>query len=166
MRYFTLLFVMMILGIGSCTDPVEDEIPGNELIGDYRYSATAIYFDEFGVELNKKSGSGSFNFSTEINIYPIQGWTYAIKYSDFQEHILSTGEKVSTFTIISQEVKINNSSFLIIGLSAYKVKDPDGSVIGQFDGWVDTDGEIYFSCKSLSVANRTKTETTYSALKR
>ena len=167
MKYLRVLFIGMLLSMMGCSMPWDDAPPINDELGDYSYRANMAYFDEEGTKVAEKQASGSMLLSTNgISIYPKQGWVYSINFANVQEHLLSTGEKIITFNIESQEVYINEFSFLIIGLSAYDVTDPDGTIIGQFDGWIDENNEIKFSCESLNISAKTKTLTSYTGAKR
>jgi len=167
MKYLKLILIVLVLGtIGGCSDPLEEGVPESDIIGDYLYSADAVYYDQFGARIDQKKGSGTLNLNSKFGIFPTQGWTYDVNFQSLVEHTLSDGNKIYTFNIPSQEIEINYTSFIIIGKSAFEVKDPNGSVIGQYDGWIDENDKIQFSCESLNLVTRTKTSTVYTALKR
>jgi len=167
MKYLKLVLIVLVLGtIGGCSFPLEEGVPESDIVGDYLYTADAVYYDEFGAKLDQKIGSGTLNLNSKFSVFPDQGWTYDLDYQNLVTHVLSDGGKIYTFNIPSQEIEINHISFIIKGKSEFEVKDPNGTVIGKYDGWIDENDKIQFSCESLNLNSRTKTSTGYSALKR
>jgi hypothetical protein len=166
MKHLKILFIGMLLSVVGCSMPWDDNPPINDELGDYSYLANITYYNESGTRLTEKQASGSIILGADvISLYPKQGWVYSINFTNVNEHMLSTGEKIITFSIESQEVFISDFRFLIIGQSAYTVTDPNGTVIGQFDGWINENNEINFSCESLNMSARTKTITSFTGTK-
>jgi len=166
MKFFRTILLLLVLGWSGCSLPWEESIPSNDLTGDYSYTANAIYFDEFGEELNRKTGLGGLHFVKDIALVPLQGWNYNIDFSNFTQIVLSDGTFIHAFDIQSQVIEVKNQEFLVIGKSNYVLTNSDGSFIGAYSGWVDSNNRIYFTCESIDLSTKYKTVTEYTALPR
>ena len=158
--------MILVMTVSGCSYFTEEEVPTNDLIGDYTYSSLSTYFDSYGEVKNELKSTGGLSFTNKFTIVPRTGWSYNIEYTNLNEHILSTGDRVFTFDIPNQSISLNGEEFLVIGVGLYDVNDPDGSIIGTFDGWVDVNSTIYFSYESVNTSTFTKTRTSFQALKR
>ena len=162
-------FVLSVVLLNGCSIPFEDDngVPLNIVDGNYTYSSKTEYFDAKGVSTNSKTNQGSIFFSTVnfpvFNITPIRGWGYSVNGSKFENHVLSDGSVVQTFKIILQGILVNEKSFNVVGAEGIELIDPDGTVVGRYDGIIDANGNLEFDFLSFDLQTGEKVSTRISA---
>jgi hypothetical protein len=166
-----LLLAIIALFATSCysgyDSSLDDDPPYNAPFGDFSYVSQSVYFDDNQNEVKRRELGGAINFDPnnnfEMRITPLRGWVYSLEVTSFAAHVLSDNSVVYSFNVGLQSVDLNNETFNVQGLRSLEIRDPDGTLIGTYDGIMESNGTMKLSYFSLDYVSDETTRTNITA---